>query len=162
MPKPSRMELHQSAEIPASASDVWGLLTDWAGMLRWWLPAEQGGLAGPTLVKCELIGEHGAVPRTRRMTLDSGAVVEERIFHQNDDTRRLNYSRSVPAGSDISGYIATTFVDEIGRDNCTMHILSSFDVLSQTDAAAAAERFEAVYRAIFNGFQKYFARQARG
>ena len=85
LPKPSRVELHKFAEIPASASEVWSLLTDWAGMLRWWLTVGQGGLPGPTLVKCDLVGEHGAVPRTRRMTLDTGAVVEEQIFYQNDE-----------------------------------------------------------------------------
>jgi hypothetical protein len=162
LPKPSRVELRKSAEIPASASDVWNLLTDWAGMLRWWLTVEQGGLAGLTLVKCDLVGEHGAVPRTRRITLDSGAVVEEQIFYQNDETRRLYYSRSESAGSEISGYIATTFVDEIETDRCTMHISSWFDVRSQVDAQAAADRFDAVYRAIFNGFQKYFSKDMSG
>jgi hypothetical protein len=161
MPKPARVELRKSADIPASAGEVWSLLTDWAGMLRWWLPVEQGGLAGPTLVKCDLIGEHGAVPRTRRITLDTGAVVEEQVFYQNDDTRRIYYSRSEPSGSDISGYIATTFVDETGSDCCVMRIASSFDARSQTSAQAATERFEAVYGAIFLGFRKYFARDVR-
>jgi hypothetical protein len=157
MPTPARVELRKSAEIPASASEVWSLLTDWAGMLRWWLPVEQGGLAGPKLVTCDLIGAHGAIPRTRRMTLDTGAVVDEQMFYQNDETRRIHYRRREPAGSDISGYIATTFVDQTGSDYCVMHIASSFDVRSQTSAQAATERFEAVYGAIFGGFRKYFS-----
>jgi hypothetical protein len=96
MLKPSRVELHKSADIPAPAGEVWSLLTDWAGMLRWRLNAEQGGVPGPALVKCELVGEHGAVPRARRMILNNGAVVEEQIFYQNDDTRRIYYSKSEP------------------------------------------------------------------
>jgi uncharacterized protein YndB with AHSA1/START domain len=52
------VELHKSAHIPASAQEVWSLVVDWAGMLRWWLAAEDGGLRGPTLVKCELVVRH--------------------------------------------------------------------------------------------------------
>jgi hypothetical protein len=40
----SRIELHRSAEIAASADAVWDLLTDWAGMARWRLTAEEGGV----------------------------------------------------------------------------------------------------------------------
>ena len=96
-----RAEAHKSAEVPASAAEVWDLLTDWAGMLRWWLKAEQGGLSGPTLVKCDLIGQPAAVPRTRRMTLDNGIVVKEQIFQQDDEARRLYYSKTEPPGSPV-------------------------------------------------------------
>jgi hypothetical protein len=156
----SRVALHKSAEINGSASEVWNLLNDWAGMLRWWLTADQGGLAGPTLVECDLVGEQGAVPRTRRMTLDNGVVVEEQIFYQNDETRRLYYSKSEPAGSDVSGYIASAYVDEIDGDRCTMHVSSWFDLRSHADVSAAARRFESIYEAIFNGFQCYFSKAA--
>jgi uncharacterized protein (TIGR02118 family) len=157
-PKLSRAEVHKSAEIPASADEVWDLLTDWAGMLRWWLTAEQGGLPGSTLVKCDLIGEHGAVPRTRRMTLDSGLVVEEQIFRQDDNSRRIYFSRTDPPGSPIGGYIATAYVDDIEGDRCTLHISSSFDVQFPADPEAAAARFETVYQSIFRGFQNYFSK----
>jgi hypothetical protein len=160
MTKFSRVELHRSAPIAASASEVWDLLSDWAGMLRWWLTAEQGGFAGPALVACDLVGEHGAVPRTRRMTLDNGAVVEERIFYQNDAARRLHYTKSEPAGSDVSGYVASAYVDEIDGDHCRMHVSSWFDLRAPADVAAAAARFEAIYQAIFDGFQNYFAQAA--
>ena len=36
-----RVELHRSEEIPASADEVWALLTDWAGMMRWSLSAKR-------------------------------------------------------------------------------------------------------------------------
>jgi uncharacterized protein YndB with AHSA1/START domain len=38
-----RVALDRSVEIPAPAAQVWSLISDWAGMLRWWLPAEEGG-----------------------------------------------------------------------------------------------------------------------
>jgi hypothetical protein len=161
MAKFSRVELHKSAEIPASANEVWSLLTDWAGMFRWRLTAEQGGVAGPALVKCELIGEHGAVPRTRRMTLGNGAIVEEQLFYQNDETRRIYYSKNATA--EVSGYIASTYVDEIDGESCTLHVSSAFDVSPEGDLAATTAWFEAIYeKAIFNGFRRYFAKDATG
>jgi hypothetical protein len=96
-PKFSRAELHKSAEISASAGEVWDLLTDWAGMLRLWLAPEQGGLPAPTLVSCELIGERGLVPRTRRMTLDNGVIVEEQVFYQDDNSRLTLLQADRPA-----------------------------------------------------------------
>jgi uncharacterized protein (TIGR02118 family) len=156
-PKFSRAELHKSAEIAASAGDVWDLLTDWAGMLRWWLTPERGGLPTPTLVSCELIGEHGLVPRTRRMTLDNGVMVEEQIFYQDDNSRRIYYNRTDPPGSPISGYIAAATVDDVEGDRCALHILSSFDVAFPGDPQAAIDRFARVYHSIFRGFQNYFA-----
>jgi hypothetical protein len=122
MPEFSRVELHKSTEIPASADEVWSLLTDWAGMFRWRLTAEQGGAPGPALVKCELIGEPGAVPRTRRMTLGNGAIGEEQLFYQNDETRRIYYSKNATA--EVSGYIASAYVDEIDGKSCTLHVSS--------------------------------------
>jgi uncharacterized protein (TIGR02118 family) len=159
MSKFARVEVHKSAEIPAPAADVWTLLTDWAGMFRWWLSAEQGGLPGPTLVKCELIGEHGAVPRTRRMTLDNGLVVEEQIFHQDDNARRIYYMKSEPSGSPINGYVASAYVDDVEDNRCALHISSSFDVQLPADVEAAAVRFERIYQSIFRGFQHYFSRE---
>lgn len=157
VPSVSRVNVHKAAEISAPSGDVWSLLIDWAGMLRWWLPAERGGLPGPTLVKCDLIGEYDAVPRTRRMTLDSGAVVEEKLFYQDNDSRRIHYVKSEPPGSPISGYIATSYVDVIDDDRCTLHISSSFDVQLPADVQATASRFEIIYEAIFRGFQNYFS-----
>jgi hypothetical protein len=154
MPKVSRVELHKFAEIPAPASEVWNLLGDWAGMLRWWPTADPG--VGPKLMKCDLIGEHGTLPRTRRMTLDNGVVIEEQIFHQDDCARRIYYTRTEPAGSEVSGYIASAYVDEIDNHTCMMHFCSWFDIHATASGAAAA-RFETIYQVIFDGFRNYFS-----
>jgi len=158
MPKISRVELHRSSEIPAPASEVWALLGDWAGMLRWWPTADQGAPPGPKLVKCDLVGEHGAVPRMRRMTLDNGVVIEERIFYQSDEARRIYYTKTEPAASQLSGYLASAYVDEIDGHTCMMHFSSWFD--ARAASSAAAVRFEAIYQAIFDGFRKYGVSQA--
>jgi polyketide cyclase/dehydrase/lipid transport protein len=147
-----RVELHKSGEIPASAGEVWALLTDWAGMMRWSLSAKRGGALG-LLVGCELVGEADQVPRTRRMILSSGAVVEEELFYQNDATKRIYYRKTDTFGT--RGYLASSYVEELGDRRSRLHILSWFD--AEEDASAAAARYAAIYEGIFEGFTTYFA-----
>ncbi|WP_082540896.1 SRPBCC family protein [Pseudolabrys sp. Root1462] len=154
MAQAQRAQLHKSGEIPAPAHDVWMLLTDWAGMLRWSLSAKRGGPLGK-LVKCELIGEPGQVPRTRRMILDSGVKIEEELVYQNDETRRIYYRKTDSLGS--IGYIATSYVDEIDALRCRLHIASWFDVEPDEGPAASVARFEGIYAGIFEGFRLYFS-----
>lgn len=147
-----RVELHKSAEIPASAGEVWALLTDWAGMLRWSLSAKREGALG-SLVRCELVGELGKVPRTRRMILSSGAMVEEELFYQNGDTKRICYRKTDTFGT--KGYVASSYVDELDDRRSRLHILSWFD--TEQEASAAAARYDAIYSGIFDGFKAYFS-----
>jgi len=147
-----RVELHRSEEIAASADEVWALLTDWAGMMRWSLSAKRGGALG-TLVGCELIGEADKVPRTRRMILSSGAAVEEELFYQNDETKRIYYRKSDTFGT--KGYLASSYVDQVNDRESRLHILAWFD--AEEDASAAAARYAAIYEGIFEGFRTYFA-----
>ena len=156
----SRVSLHASAKIPATADQVWDLIRDWAGMLQWWLPAEKGGLQGVQLLGCELIGTPGSVPRTRRMTLSDGALVDETIVYQNDDSRRIHYIKA--DDQSITGYAATTYVDELEDGCCTVYISSEFDVRSPAERVSGAARFEAVYAAMFKGYVEYFARSSAG
>ena len=135
-----RVELHRSEEIPASADEVWALLTDWAGMMRWSLSAKREGALG-SLVRCELIGEADKVPRTRRMILSSGAAVEEELFYQNDETRRIYYRKTDGFGT--RGYLASSYVDELADRRSRLHILSWFD--AEQEAAVAAARYDAIY-----------------
>lgn len=147
-----RVELHRSEEIPAPADEVWALLTDWAGMMRWSLSAKRGGALG-TLARCELIGEADKVPRTRRMILSSGVAVEEQLFYQNDETKRIYYRKTDTFGT--RGYIASSYVDELDDRRSRLHILSWFD--AEEEAAVAAARYDAIYGGIFDGFKAYFA-----
>jgi Polyketide cyclase / dehydrase and lipid transport len=156
VPGSSRVTVHKSADVPASAEQVWELICDWAGMLRWWLPAEKGGLQGPALISCELIGTPGSVPRTRRMTLSDGKVAEETIVYQNHETRRINYTKSDDQA--VTGYIATTYVDDLEDTRCAVHMSSAFDVASPVDRTTATAQFEAVYLAMLDGYSRYFTR----
>jgi Polyketide cyclase / dehydrase and lipid transport len=157
--EPARVTVHASVDIPAPAVAVWELMSDWAGMLRWWLPAGEGGLPGPALISCELIGQPGAVPRTRRMTLSNGTVTDEMIFYQNDQTRRISYLKSDEPS--ITGYVATTYVADLADSGCTVHLSTMFDVTNPAGRAAAVTRFEAVYAAMFDGYRRYFTQSAR-
>ena len=158
MPTSFRVRLHEFTEIRAPATEVWDLLTDWAGMLRWHLTPEQGGLPGPPMIRCELVGEFDAVPRTRRMIFNNGRVIEEQIFYQSDEHRRIYYTKDEPPDSDLSGYVASAYVDEIDSNTCALHVTSWFDARTGDAAEVASIFFGNVYRAIFNGFRGYFAR----
>jgi hypothetical protein len=127
-------------------------------MLRWWLPAEKGGLRGPALIGCELIGMPGSVPRRRRMTLSDGREAEETIVYQNDETRRIHYTKSDDQA--VTGYLATTYVDDLGDRRSAVCISSVFDISEAVGRTAAAARFEAVYAAMFDGYRRYLARSA--
>ena len=74
MSQVQRAQIHKSAEIPAPAHEVWMLLTDWAGMLRWSISAKRGGPVG-TLIECELIGKPDQVPSRNQ---DKNADMVER------------------------------------------------------------------------------------
>ena len=154
-----RVSLHRSATVQATADQLWSLLTDWAGMERWHLAPGDGGLTGPTLVSCELVGAPHEVPRTRRMLLDNGAVIEERLWYQDDEARRIYYTKSPDSTS--TGYAATTYVDALDEHTCVVHISSQFDVPAGADASASAARYESVYDTMCRGFQRYFATPER-
>jgi hypothetical protein len=151
-----RVELHESDEIPASAQEVWALLTDWAGMMRWSLSAKGAGPLG-TLIRCDLAGERNGIPRTRRMILSSGVAVEEQLFYQDDASRRIYYRKSDGFGT--KGYIASSYVEEVGEYRCRFHILSWFDF--EGEASAGSARYKAIYKGIFDGFKAYFSAQPR-
>jgi hypothetical protein len=154
----ARVEIHESVDISASADEVWELVSDWAGMLRWSLSADDGGLQGPTLIACSLVGGPENVPRKRRMKLDNGAIADEEIFYQNNETRRLHYVKA--DDQDIKGYVASTYVDVPSATTCTVHVSSSFDALFPLKPASAVARFKAIYTAMFNGYRRYFAGNA--
>jgi hypothetical protein len=154
MSKVFRVSIEASARIDAPADAVWQLITDWAGMSRWSLPVEERGGRGPAMERCQLVGEANELPRTRRMFLTNGTVVEERLFHQDDETRRIYYTKS--PDQDHVGYLATSYVDEVDDVTCTVNLIAQFDVLAHADPAAVRARYEAVYDMMFRGYQRYF------
>lgn len=153
-----RVEVQRSAEIAVPAGALWSLICDWAGMLRWWLGPDDGGLPRPTLVGCDLIGGHDEVPRRRRMTLDNRVVVEEELFYQDDATRRIYYLKAPEP--EVSGCVATTWVDALDRTRSIVGISSRMDVHAPADPTVISARFEAIYEAMFKGYGHYFEARA--
>jgi hypothetical protein len=90
------------------------------------------------------------------MTLSDGTVAEETIVYQNDETRRIHYIKSDDQA--VTGYLATTYVDDLGDRRCAVCISSVFDVSEAAGRPAAAARFEAVYAAMFDGYRRHLAR----
>jgi hypothetical protein len=92
--------------VTTPAAELWDLIADWAGKMRWWLPAELGGLGGPALVSCELVGTQ---KRGAAFTSDAPqrrSVGVEQVIYQDDDARRTYYTKS--ADIQMTGYPATT------------------------------------------------------
>lgn len=85
-------------------------------------------------------------------------MAEETIVYQNDETRRIHYTKSDDQA--VTGYLATTYVDDLEDTRCAVCISSVFDVSEAVGRTAAAARFEAVYVAMFDGYRRYLARPA--
>jgi hypothetical protein len=56
------------------------------------------------------------------MTLSDGRMAEETIIYQNDETRRIHYTKSDDQA--VTGYFATTYVDDLEDTRCALHISS--------------------------------------
>jgi uncharacterized protein YndB with AHSA1/START domain len=145
----ARVEL--VGEIPASAADAWDLLNDWAGILRWW-PANPPS----EILRVELDGDPGQVPRTRVITLAGGAQAFETLLKADPVARRIYYDMKDGGMPILRNYVATTVIDAAGDGRCLMGFSSNFDVLAADESMARAAIL-AVYGAIRDGFQQYFA-----
>jgi hypothetical protein len=125
-------------------------------MLKWWPRGVDGASAG--LVGCVLVGGQNDIPRRRQMELDDGSFTEEELVYQNDQLRRIYYTKIDDLH--VRSYLASSFVDEMSPTRCSIHVNSTFDALPPLSALSAAARFRAVYDSMFDGYESYFA--ARG
>jgi hypothetical protein len=149
-----RAQVQFRAEIPASAGDAWDLLTDWAGILRWWQKP------GPVeIVDVALVGTPDGLPRARRITAAGAPVALETLLKADPAARRIYYDLADGGIPFIRNYLATTTIDAAGDDACIMEFASTFDVAGSDDAAFARAIILAVYGAIAEGFTGYFARR---
>jgi uncharacterized protein YndB with AHSA1/START domain len=144
----ARVELN--AEIAASAGDAWALLTDWAGILRWW-PAHPP----VRILHVALDGDPGVVPRTRLITVQDGPRGVETLLQADPVARRIYYDMADGGIPILRNYVATTTIDALGTDRCAMNFSSHFDVMAEDESMARATVL-AVYGAIRDGFQQHF------
>lgn len=155
--------------VDAPAEAVWELLTDWAGLLRWWVKPEEGGRPGPDIAHVELVGGSRDVPRTRVVHHVTGSKVDETLLFQNDETRRIYYTMQYRPNlggavlrSEFENYLATTTVDTLVNGQTLMTFRSEFDVVDPADLHLMRSVIERTYSdGILQGFRRYF-RQAKG
>ena len=62
-------------------------------------------------------------------------------------TRRIHYTKSDDQA--VTGYFATTYVDDLEDTRCALYISSVFDISNPAGHTTAAARYEAVYMAMF-------------
>jgi hypothetical protein len=155
--------------VDASPEDVWALLTDWGGFLRWWVKPEDGGRPGPDIATVELIEAPTAVPRTRVVRHVTGSAVDETLLVQDDATRRIYYNmkfRPNPGGavlrSEFENYLATTTVDPLPTGQSLMTFKSEFDLVETANMDLMRSIIERTYTdAILQGFRRFFAKRPR-
>lgn len=151
-----RMRAEHAGAIPASAEDAWELISDFAGVLRYW-PRDD---STPVPIDgVDLEGEHKTVPRARHVHVEGG-IATEWCFKESDETRRLYYDMNDDGIPGVFNYMATVTVDEDGPDRSTMRFTSDFDIPPDSDREFYRKRIVAVYESIITGFRQNFATPA--
>ena len=153
--------------VDAPIDAVWELLTDWAGFERWWIKPEDGGRPGPNIASVELVGEPDAVPRTRVVRHVTGSAVDEKLWMQDDVTKRIVYDmafRPNPNGavlrSEFRNSLATKMMDTLPTGETLMTFKSEFDIIEEADLNLMVSLIERTYSdAILKGFRRYFEKQ---
>lgn len=142
------------AEIAGSADAAWALLTDWAGILRWW-PSNP-----PVVIENVVLeGAPDAVPRGRRIFRGGGSAVET-LLKADPVARRIYYDLSEGGIPVLRNYMATTMIDPIDAGRCRMRFSSHFDA-AEGEEETAKQIVIAVYSAIRDGFNAYFQAAAQ-
>jgi hypothetical protein len=148
-----RMRAEYAGNIPASADETWELISDFAGVLRYW-PRDDSTPIGITGVDLE--GDHKTVPRARHVYVARG-VATEWCFKESDTTRRLYYDMNDDGIPGVYNYMATVTVDEDGPEKSVMRFTSDFDIPPDGDRDFYRKRIVAVYESIVTGFLQNFA-----
>lgn len=151
--------------VDAPIDRVWELLTDWAGLLRWWVKPEDGGRPGPDLASVDLVGGVRDVPRTRVVRHVTGSAVDETLLVQNDETRRIYYNmvyRQNPGGavlrSEFENYLATTMLDTLPDGKTLMTFKAEFDVVEPADLDLMRSIIERTWTdGVLQGYRRFFA-----
>ena len=132
-----------STKLPVSARMVWNVIGGFNNLARW----------HPAVAKSEETKE--GVATVRRLTLQGGGTIVERL-EGKDDTKRT-YTYSILGGPlPVAGYKASLHVEENeGGRSCTVEWSSEFDPAgaSESEAVKAIRR---IYEAGFNNLGKMF------
>jgi uncharacterized protein YndB with AHSA1/START domain len=158
MDNPIRMTAAKEGEIDAPAGEVWELLTDFAGILRWW-PQDDSSPIG--IERVTLIGKHGNVPRSREILVAGGTATEE-LYLEDEKALRIYYDMKDGGIPNVFNYLATTTIDRLPENRSLMSFSSHYDIPADADVVFYRQRVEAVYDSIMDGFRRFFATPADG
>jgi hypothetical protein len=161
----TRVKSFKTGLVKAPIDDVWDLLMDFAGTLRWWPTPAEGGRPGPNITRVDLIGDPNSVPRTRRINLETGAIVDETLLYEDRATRRLYYDMEPQLDAQgnafrgaIRGYLCVTTLEAQAPGSTRMTFEATFDVMAPADPDEQRLAIEGIHeKAILNGFNRYFA-----
>lgn len=141
-----------ATEINAPAGDVWALLSDWGGLLRWW-PAN-----GPAaILSVELRGDPTHLPLDRVLTMSDQSKITESLLKTDPDARRIYYAVSDGFLNNIRNYMATNIMDEMADKKCLLTFSSLFDAPSAEEALQLEKIIVSMYTAAGLGLSGYFA-----
>jgi Polyketide cyclase / dehydrase and lipid transport len=132
-----------STTLPVSARVVWGVIGGFNNLAQW----------HPGVVKSEEVKEGGAT--TRRLTLQGGGTIVERLEEIDDRTRTYTYS-IVEGPLPVAGYTARLHVEEShdGR-SCTVEWSSAFEPAGAAEPEAV-KLVRRIYEAGFDSLRKMF------
>ena len=130
----------KTTRIGAPAGAVWAVVRDFEGVAEW---------IGP-VTDCTMTGE--GVGAVRAVTLEGGAVVEERLEALDDAGRALTYS-IVSSPLPVENYLSKIHVTAASDDECEVVWSSTFEV-APADEAEMKTLVEGVYLAGFDGLKR--------
>lgn len=126
------IDLSESVEITASASDAWGAISDFCSIKDW----------HPVIAGCEQFEQDGKTMRT--LTTGDGGELLEELVEMDDAGRSMTYS-IIESPLPIANYTSTIAVSE-ASEGATITWSSTFDAAGASDEEAL-ELMTGIYRA---------------
>ncbi|GAA0942647.1 SRPBCC family protein [Pseudonocardia zijingensis] len=143
MPRP-----YASGVVPASADDVWKVVRDFNGLPAW-LPAV-------TASELDEGGSGAEVGAVRRLTLDNGGTVVERLVELHDGERRCTYE-ILESSFPVRRYVSTFRVAPITASGETfVEWWSEYDADGADEANLTQTFADGIYGAGIAALRKHF------
>ncbi len=131
-----------SVTLKASAQEVWELIGGFGSLAQW----------HPAVAKSKETKEAGATHR--RLSLQGGGVIVERLERHDDRARPYSYI-IVSGPLQVAGYRSELSVGEEGPQRCTVRWTSTFEPKRSPEAQAVGA-ISGVYQAGFDSLKGKF------
>lgn len=136
-------KVNVSGTIPASANEVWKLVSDF-GELNQFVEAVE---------KCT--SDRTGVGAVRTLTLQDGGIVKEKLQSLDNENRELTYTIE-KSPMPIDNYTGTMTVKELKENQSEFTWSSEFDVNDEA-AGEMTEALQGLYSLGVNGLQEKFS-----